>query len=90
MGGLACILVVRSTLTHTSVPTDPKQLAEFDAQMRAIHFNVEYSQSLVNEAPESVKDVIEILEEPTKNWTTADRQKLLAVVNQICGGYPAS
>lgn len=88
MGGLACILVVRSQLAFTSVPTDPKDLDRFDKQMRDIHFNPIYAQSLINEATSDAQDVIEIMETPTANWTHSDRQKLLAVVNKICGGYP--
>lgn len=87
MGGLACILVVRSTLTYTSVPTEPNQLAEFDAQMRKVHYNAEYSQSLVNEATDLARTVADIMEKSTRTWTLADRQKLLAGVNKICGDY---
>lgn len=87
MGGLACILVVRSTLTFTTVPTDPADIAKFDEQMRKVHYNAEYSQSLVNEATDLAKTVADIMEKPTATWTLADRQKLLAGVNKVCGGY---
>jgi glutamate-1-semialdehyde aminotransferase len=87
MGGLACILVVRSTLTFTTVPTDPIELAAFDAQMRKVHYSAEYSQSLVNEATELAKAAADIMEKHTNTWTLADRQKLLAGVNKVCGGY---
>lgn len=87
MGGLACILVVRSTLTFTTVPTDTAELAEFDKQMRKVHYNPEYSQALVNEAHAIARDVAEILETPTNQWTHSDRVKLLAGVNKVCGPY---
>jgi hypothetical protein len=87
MGGLACILVVRSTLTFTTVPTDPLDLAAFDEQMRKVLYNAEYSQSLVNEARELAEAAADIIEKPTKTWTLSDRQKLLAGVNKVCGPY---
>jgi len=90
MGGLACILVVRSTLTFTTVPTDPQDQEKFDQQMRKILNNAEYSQSLVNEARELAEAAADIIEKPWSSWTLADRQKLLAGVNKVCGGYPAS
>ena len=90
MGGLACILVVRSALTFTTVPTDPPEQEKFDQQMRKILNNMGYSQSLVNEAHELAEAASDILEKPWTSWTQADRQKLLAGVNKVCGEYASS
>lgn len=90
MGGLACILVVRSTLTFTTVPTDPPERDKFDQQMRKILYNAEYSQSLVNEARELAEAAADIIEKPSASWTLADRQKLLAGVNKVCGEYSSA
>ncbi len=53
--------------------------------MRDIHFNPEYAQSVVNDTDDAT-EVCAILQK--SSWTTADRQKLLDVVNEVCGGYP--
>ncbi len=85
MGGVVCQILVKARLQFTSVPTSPTQIAAFDAQMRDIHFNPEYAQSVVNDTDDA-KEVCAILQK--SSWTTADRQKLLDVVNEVCGGYP--
>lgn len=85
MGGVVCQILVKSRLQFTAVPTHPNQIPVFDAQMRDIHFNPEYAQSIVNDTDDA-KAVCAILEKT--QWTTEDRQKLLDVVNEVCGGYP--
>lgn len=87
MGGAVCRILVKSTLRFTSVPTAPAQLNQFDAQMRDIHYNPEYAQSIVNDTDDA-DGICAILAKSDHDWTTADRQKLLDVVNEICGGYP--
>lgn len=87
MGGSVCKILVKSTLRYTVVPTAPLQVEKFDAQMRQIHFNPEYAQSIVNETDDA-EAICVILGKANADWTTADRQKLLDVVNEICGPYP--
>jgi len=86
MGGVVCQILVKARLQFTSVPTNLAQLAAFDMQMRDIHFNPEYAQSIVNDTDDA-DAVCAILAKQTNQWTTADRQKLLDVVNEVCGGY---
>jgi len=88
MGGVVCQILVKSTLQFTSVPTDTAQLIAFDEQMRKIHYNTEYAQSIVNDTDDA-QAVCAILQKRNSQWTTADRQKLLDVVNEVCGGYPS-
>lgn len=87
MGGVVCQILVKARLQFTTVPTNPSQLAAFDMQMRDIHFNDEYAQSVVNDTDDA-DAVCAILAKPNSSWTQADRQKLLDVVNEVCGEYP--
>jgi len=89
MGGVVCQILVKARLQFTAVPSSPTQLTAFDAQMRDIHFNPEYAQSVVNDT-EDASAVCAILAKQNSQWTTADRQTLLDVVNEVCGGYPPS
>jgi hypothetical protein len=86
MGGLVCQMVVRATLTFTSVPTEPSDLQLFDNQMREIHKNTEYAQSVINETSYAAQ-VIEILERPSSRWNEHDRETLLDAVAEVCGKY---
>lgn len=86
-GGAVCRILVKARLQFNSVPTTPVQLAAFDLQMRDVHFNPEYAQAIVNDTDDA-NEVCTILAKQTALWTLADRQKLLSVVNEVCGGYP--
>jgi hypothetical protein len=86
MGGLVCIHIVRSTLSFTSVPTEASEIILFDNQVRKIHYNTEYAQSVINETPYG-KELGELLGIPSSKWTHANRQMFLDAVNIVCGGY---
>lgn len=86
MGGTVCKILVKAALQFTLVPTGAVQLEKFDAQMRKIHFNPEYAQSIVNDTDDA-EAVCAILQKPDAAWTTVDRQKLLDVVTEVCGPY---
>jgi len=85
VGGVVCQILVRAQLRFNAVPTDPVHIAEFDAQMRRLHMDDEYAQSIVNETDDA-QNVCNILAKA--QWTPTDRQFLLDVVNEICGPYP--
>jgi hypothetical protein len=85
MGGVVCRILVRAQLRFNAIPADPTQLAAFDTQMRKLHEDDEYAQSIVNETDDA-QNVCNILAK--HSWTDADRQFLLDVVNEICGSYP--
>ena len=86
MGGIVCQMIVKSKLSFTAVPTEPSDIQLFDNQMRDIHFNTEYSQSVINET-EYAEAIVTILSKPSAQWTTLDRQTLLNAVNEVCGEY---
>jgi hypothetical protein len=79
-------MIVRSRFLFTAVPTDASDIILFDQQIREVHSNTEYSQSVVNET-DNAAAIVKILSVPSSKWTTANRQLLLDTVNQVCGGY---
>ncbi len=84
MGGLACQVRRNAVLQFQSVPTDPKALATFDAQMRTLFAGPDIAETLVNEAPTKVKTVCDTLAKTA--WTAADRTVLLDVVESFYEG----
>lgn len=85
MGGLVCMIHRQAVLEFQSVPTNPSELPEFDAQIRAL-YNVEsIADSLVNDAPDQVKAVCDTLAKPS--FTAADRTLLYTVAESLYKPY---
>lgn len=84
MGGAVCRILVKATLRFDAVPTQPAELKDFDKQMREVYANPEFAQSVVNDTDDATA-VCEILDKNV--WGTGERQRLLHVIDEICGGY---
>ena len=87
MGGVVCQIMVTARLRFDSVPSNPAERKAFDEQMRDVHFNPEYARAVALETDDAT-EVCDILGK--KSWENPDRQKLLDVVNEVCGGYPSA
>jgi hypothetical protein len=83
VGGIPCLVDRNAILRFQSVPTDPAQQAEFDAQMRQLYVVV--AQDIADEAAMEAKAVCDILAKAA--FTQEDRQKLLTVIESLYEGY---
>jgi hypothetical protein len=62
MGGLPCLVDARATLRFTAVPTEPTQLAAFDAQVRELYGHPGINQSVVNDVEEKIPSLVTRIE----------------------------
>jgi hypothetical protein len=76
----------QAALQFQSVPTDPAQLPAFDAQIRKLYNVDEVAESVVNDAPDYVKQVCDTLAKQT--FSNADRVLLLTVIESLYKPYP--
>lgn len=84
MGGLPCLVGRNAVLRFQSIPTNPSQLPEFDAQLRQLFALQEISQSVVNDTSQA-KACCDILAKSA--FTQADRTTLYDVVESLYEGY---
>jgi hypothetical protein len=82
MGGVACQVERNAMLQYESVPTDPKELPDFDKQLRACFTLDEIAVAV--ETNGTGMDVCALLWK-FKGWTHADRVELLGYLNGIWG-----
>jgi hypothetical protein len=83
MGGLVCMVHRQAMLEFQTIPTNPQDLKKFDAQIRRLYDWV--AQDLVNDVPEQVKTVCDILAKP--DFDMADRTLLLNVIESLYTPY---
>lgn len=83
MGGIVCNIHAQAILRYQSVPANPQQAQEFDAQMRQL-FNW-VAQDVVNDAPDSAMTACAILAKPS--FTDADRAYLLGIIHALYKPY---
>lgn len=65
MGGVVCQIIVRSIVRTQSVPTNPAQHPEFEAQLRKCYANPEIARSVADEPDGRWKNVCAALSKPS-------------------------
>jgi len=86
MGGAPCIIIIHALVRYQTIPTDPTDLAEFDAQMRDCLSRDTIAQAVVNDnTSATVTEVWDILEKA--EFTAADRITLWNVLSAYRGTY---
>lgn len=79
MGGIACQIERNAMLRYSSIPTDSKDLKEFDRQLRACFTLGEIATAV--EAAGTGPQVCNLLWKPA--WTTADRTELYGYLEAL-------
>ena len=86
MGGIICNIHRQAVLEFQTVPTDVKQLPEFDAQIRELYNAPSIAESVVNDAADKALQVCATLAKPS--FTQADREFLYGVIESLYEPYP--
>jgi hypothetical protein len=79
MGGIVCQIERNAILQFTAIPTDPKQLPKFDAQLRACFASGEIATAI--ETAGTGAEVCELLWKQT--WSTTDRADLYGYLEAL-------
>lgn len=76
----------QAVLQFQTIPTDPHEQAQFDAQIRELYNAPTIAESLVTDTPTKVLGLCAILAKPS--FSMEDRTALLDGIEALYPGYP--